>query len=619
MIRRFPTYETPAVKFAPQKQHEPGCACLVCLGLECLERPRYYSGQLLTEAELTSAQDYVLAKSRLHNRYLHGWGVVCGLEVACHECAGWVTVRPGYAIDPCGNDIVVCGEHDFDLLKAIRDCRGSRPIPDCDPIRPGNEKGCEDVEETWCLTLTYEEKEARPMATLRRDRCPTCNCGSGSKSNGNGKGCSCGCHGQSSAKSCSTRSNAQAQHGVGQTTAACEPTRIYESYRLGVCEGPCGDLRSELENTLLGRIFNCLSPMIGFITKRVPMKTLSRDMVFAYGLDGPPTDSRQKLYEECCRLQQAVRDLYAKNPANVRCTVFDTLNQIECPSPNLDIGFENYSAQIRQSMQHSYALLLQYVLDCACQSLLPPCSPDPCDDRLILACITVKGDKIIRICNFSCRHFAGSFPALNYWMSIGPLLRRGLEIFCCLPDLVRANSPLVNDLTSFLDSVDPDGGLRQAIFAGDYALPRHYADALGKVLGNLSLPGLSNLIRTNDINLPTMVGRPPAQAKAMLDEAGVRAIEREVESADEVSGLKTLAQSPFAKRGDAVVVYHSGGKVVGYAPFDPATELIAKETELKSLREEFAAMRAEMAALKSSDRPAAPASRRAKPPSPKSK
>ena len=29
-----------------------GCVCPACGGLECLERPRYFAGQLLTEAEL---------------------------------------------------------------------------------------------------------------------------------------------------------------------------------------------------------------------------------------------------------------------------------------------------------------------------------------------------------------------------------------------------------------------------------------------------------------------------------------------------------------------------------------------------------------------------------------
>src|SRR4051794_11097185 len=102
------------------------CKCPACQGLECLERPRYFAGQLLTEAELNSEQAYMLAKNRLHNRYLHGWGVVCGLAVVCSNCEGWVRINEGYALDPCGNDVIVCKARDFNLIEAIHKCIEAR-------------------------------------------------------------------------------------------------------------------------------------------------------------------------------------------------------------------------------------------------------------------------------------------------------------------------------------------------------------------------------------------------------------------------------------------------------------------------------------------------------------
>src|SRR5271165_4405020 len=80
-----------------QKQASP-CCCLACTGLQCLDRTRFFAGQLLTEADLNNDQSYWLAKSRLRNRYLHGWGVVCGLQLVCGPCEGWVTIKTGYAI-----------------------------------------------------------------------------------------------------------------------------------------------------------------------------------------------------------------------------------------------------------------------------------------------------------------------------------------------------------------------------------------------------------------------------------------------------------------------------------------------------------------------------------------
>ena len=96
-----------------------GCSCgsCACGTLAPFERPRFFSGQLLTERELNGEQSYVVDKNRLHNRLLHGYGVVCGLRVSCCD-ATHVTVEAGYALDPCGNDIVLAQSTTVDLLEA---------------------------------------------------------------------------------------------------------------------------------------------------------------------------------------------------------------------------------------------------------------------------------------------------------------------------------------------------------------------------------------------------------------------------------------------------------------------------------------------------------------------
>src|SRR5205823_3343015 len=47
-----------------------------------LVRTRYFSGELLTAENLSQEQTYFLDRFRRQNRILHGWGVVCGLDVA---------------------------------------------------------------------------------------------------------------------------------------------------------------------------------------------------------------------------------------------------------------------------------------------------------------------------------------------------------------------------------------------------------------------------------------------------------------------------------------------------------------------------------------------------------
>jgi len=70
-----------------------------------LKRPRYFTGKLLTAEDLSAEQEYQRTKQRLHNRELHGFGVVSGLTVAVHR--GSIAVAPGFAIDPEGNEIIV--------------------------------------------------------------------------------------------------------------------------------------------------------------------------------------------------------------------------------------------------------------------------------------------------------------------------------------------------------------------------------------------------------------------------------------------------------------------------------------------------------------------------------
>jgi hypothetical protein len=100
-----------------------GAGCTSCQG-EQFVRPRFFAGQLLTEDDLQSLSDYVAGKNRLHNRFLFGSGVVCGLQVKLNPCAcGQVTVNPGYALDCCGNDIVVSCSQTLDINKMIRELK----------------------------------------------------------------------------------------------------------------------------------------------------------------------------------------------------------------------------------------------------------------------------------------------------------------------------------------------------------------------------------------------------------------------------------------------------------------------------------------------------------------
>lgn len=126
-----------------------------------LERVNFFPRQLLTDGDMIADQEYFREKLRRHNRYLHGWGVVCGLEVteAREKGPGWVRVGPGYALSPCGDDIHV-GEPVFlDLAKC-----GPQAITD--PCLPERWLATAAPSGTIFLAIRYDQCLARPMQIM---------------------------------------------------------------------------------------------------------------------------------------------------------------------------------------------------------------------------------------------------------------------------------------------------------------------------------------------------------------------------------------------------------------------------------------------------------------------
>jgi hypothetical protein len=156
-----------------------GCGC-GCGGAaqqvtSAFVRPRFFAGQLLTEDDLSALTSYITGKDRLRNRMLFGPGVVCGLEVACDPCgAGKVMVRPGYALDCCGNDIVVGCPEQVDINALVHDLRVRSLGVDCgDPCAKGDPTGPRE----YGLYIRYAEDATDLVAPYSTDEsCPDTGC-----------------------------------------------------------------------------------------------------------------------------------------------------------------------------------------------------------------------------------------------------------------------------------------------------------------------------------------------------------------------------------------------------------------------------------------------------------
>jgi hypothetical protein len=100
-----------------------------CTEARVVERNRYFSGKLMTAADFAAEQEYLLDRSRSHNR-LHGFGTVCGLAVLPTDPpSGAVLVEPGVALDCCGREIVLTESVVLDVVQpAPTPRRGGRVL-----------------------------------------------------------------------------------------------------------------------------------------------------------------------------------------------------------------------------------------------------------------------------------------------------------------------------------------------------------------------------------------------------------------------------------------------------------------------------------------------------------
>jgi len=170
------------------------CKC-GCSDETLAEYTYFRQRQIVMAEDFTQDQSYARYKRRMHNRMLHGWGVVCGCNV--HYDSAWnLTVESGYVLDPMGDDIYIPAACTFDIRR-----RGF----DGDSVDP-----CPQQTDPWCsdvtvqppanielyLAIKYAQCKSRPVRAT-----------------------GCGCRGSANG------------HGGD---VACEYSRIRDSYSLQV-------------------------------------------------------------------------------------------------------------------------------------------------------------------------------------------------------------------------------------------------------------------------------------------------------------------------------------------------------------------------------------------------
>jgi hypothetical protein len=117
-----------------------------------VERPLFFDGERLAAADLKAAQEYHQQMRWLHNRSLHSWGIVLGLEVSATRGDRELKVQSGFALDCLGRELIL-GE------------------PAVMPVPPA--VGANGQPEAFSLTISYQEDDRLDPSETETGVCGT--------------------------------------------------------------------------------------------------------------------------------------------------------------------------------------------------------------------------------------------------------------------------------------------------------------------------------------------------------------------------------------------------------------------------------------------------------------
>jgi hypothetical protein len=144
--------------------------------LRFFTRPNFFTGRLLVADDLEQEQQYHIEKQRLHNRTLHGSGIVAGLAVSQQNTI--LHVGAGLALDCLGREIVVPEHLEVDLREGDIEpylALQYQEVPvDSTPV-PGGEVQPERLREQYVILWADEES----VRCSRRGKAGEKTCGRG--------------------------------------------------------------------------------------------------------------------------------------------------------------------------------------------------------------------------------------------------------------------------------------------------------------------------------------------------------------------------------------------------------------------------------------------------------
>jgi hypothetical protein len=355
---------------------------VTCCKMVCFERPEFFCGHLLTDEDLSLGLRYTIEKNKLRNRSLHGSGVVCGLGLTCApDCGKSIEIATGYAIDDCGNDLVVCEPKRLNVIEELR--RKGYLIDEArDPCDDREDDGEDpDCPEKLCFYVVACYEEERSQYTTPFDA-----------------GCNAG-------------------------PKQCLPTRVAERVRIALTDtlpkrpNPLEAVREGIED--------CFTVFTTGPIGRTLKANIEKVQV-ALGGDASRPDGKDQYCEVFCTLRAHFLQHLYRHPDKYSCGLYSEIKALNCPKPDA----QDYASELQDAFTRLLEAMERYRNDCVLGHALLTC-PEPCEAScVVLGTVEVAAGKLVRVCN-SPRWYVWSFvnalPLLHWWLTTRPAAALGAE------------------------------------------------------------------------------------------------------------------------------------------------------------------------------------------------
>jgi hypothetical protein len=233
-------------------------------------------------------------------------------------------------------------------------------------------------------------------------------------------------------------------------------------------------------------------------------------------------------------------------------------------------------------------LLIDAFRNCVCYALIPPCPPPACDNRIVLACVSIRNGEVINICHYPGRKQLVTLQTLGYWLgplgldNLGLVLGELFELICCGTGQAARNP--VNSSRAYYNETVTTAGITSG--ADFNRIAAHY---VAQTVGANVLNAISPDARA--VDLRTLVNQPTKTVNETLRQQGFKTVTTQAVDDDPAWTAGAVASSaqfaPAAvSAGQPIIMYTMGDQAVGFDVMDPTTatlqDLQAQITALQS-------------------------------------